>query len=192
MAPDRHLLVDAYNVIHAWPELRALLVQHGPDAAQAKLIDALRPIHDTEGWRVSIVFDGKGDEILIERPGTELTFSLVYGPKGLSADGVIEQIVANTALPAEQDRRPSKRQRHADAPEIVVATRDNLLGESAAANGARLLSPTGLREWAGEAAARQTREVLARQRLSGGDWKKAVSPWSKLQKVHREDAKKVQ
>jgi hypothetical protein len=115
---------------------------------------------------------------------------LVYGPKGLSADGVIEQIVANATLPPEQDRRPPKRKHDAEKPEIVVATRDNLLGESAAANGARLLSPAGLREWAGEAAARQTRAVLARQRLTGGDWKKAVSPWSKLQKLNREDAKK--
>ena len=45
----------------------------------------LRPIHDIEGWRVTIVFDGSGDdEIRVERPGKELTFSYVFGPKGLT------------------------------------------------------------------------------------------------------------
>ena len=41
MSPDRHLLVDAFNVIHAWPELRAVLTAHGPDALRARqLADA--------------------------------------------------------------------------------------------------------------------------------------------------------
>jgi len=106
--PDRHLLVDAYNVIHAWPDLRAALRTHGPEAARALLADALRPLHDSAGWRVSLVFDGRGPELLIERPGPELTFSHLHAPSGLTADAIIEQIVLNATLPTVNSSNPSK------------------------------------------------------------------------------------
>jgi predicted RNA-binding protein with PIN domain len=182
MPPDRHLLVDAYNVIHAWPELRTALADHGPDAARALLATALRPIHDAEGWRVTIVFDGKGDAITVERPGTELTFSYVFGPSGLSADGVIEQLVANANLDPDLDRRPGRGKKEEPA-EIVVATRDNLLGESARASGARLLTPELLRDWADRAASQQTRDLLTRQKRGHSTWKSATSLGDKLPKL---------
>jgi hypothetical protein len=174
VAADRHLLVDAYNVIHAWPELRALLGKDNPDAARARLLELLRPIHDTEGWRVTVVFDGRGDELLIERPGTDLTFSCVYGPRGLSADGVIEQLVANAA------ERAGGKARRGEEMEIIVATRDNLLGEAAAACGARPLSPDGLLDWAQHAAARQRENVATRSKRTQKDWRAGGSPWDKL------------
>jgi predicted RNA-binding protein with PIN domain len=178
MPPDRHLLVDAYNVIHAWPDLKAVLSTHGPDAARTQLATALRPIHDLEGWRVTIVFDGSGDEIRVERPGRELTFSYVFGPRGLSADAVIEQLVVNATLPPEEDRRPRRKNR--EKPEIVVATRDNLLSDATAACGARLMTPPLLRDWVETAAARQTREVLAKSRNAAAAWRSGHSPWDKL------------
>ncbi len=168
------------NVIHAWPELRAVLTEHGPDAARTQLATALRPIHDIEGWRVTIVVDGSGDEIRIERPGKELTFSYVFGPKGLTADAIIEQLVGNATLSPDEDRR-SRKKKDRDA-EIVVATRDNMLSEATAANGARLMTPNLLREWATDAAARQVREVLARSRKAASEWRSGVSPWEKLPK----------
>jgi predicted RNA-binding protein with PIN domain len=177
---DRHLLVDALNVIHAWPELRAVLATHGADAARTQLATILRPIHDIEGWRVTIVLDGAGDEIRVERPGKELTFSYVYGPKGLTADGIIEQLVGNATLSPDEDRR-SRKKKDRDA-EIVVATRDNMLSEATAANGARLMTPNLLREWAKDAAARQGREVLARSRKAASQWQAGASPWDKLTK----------
>jgi predicted RNA-binding protein with PIN domain len=177
---DRHLLVDAFNVIHAWPNLRAVLKEHGPDAARTQLADALRPIHDVEGWRVTIVVDGNGDEIRVERPGKELTFSYVFGPKGLTADGVIEQLVANATLPPEEDRRTSKKKKGES--EIVVATRDNMLSDATAASGARLMTPPLLRDWAEQAAARQTRDVLTRARQAAQKWQADASPWAKLTK----------
>lgn len=180
MTPDRHLLVDAFNVIHAWPDLRAVLQAHGPEAARAQLADRLRPIHDVEGWRVTIVLDGSGEEIRVERPGKELTFSYVYGPRGQSADAIIEQLVVNANLPPEEDRRP--RRKNKTATEIVVATRDNMLSEAAAAAGARLMTPEFLRDWAESAATRQTRDVLARARQSSARWQGQTSPWDKLSK----------
>ena len=178
MSSDRHLLVDAFNVIHAWPDLKAVLAAHGPDAARTQLADALRPIHDVEGWRVTLVFDGSGDEIRVERPGREPTFSYVFAPKGVSADGIIEQLVVNATLAPEEDRRPRKKKRV--AAEIVVATRDNLLSEAAAAAGARLMTPHFLRDWAEQAAARQTREVLAKSRKAASAWKAGDTAWDKL------------
>jgi hypothetical protein len=107
-----------------------------------------------------------------------LTFSYVFGPKGLSADGVIEQLVANATLPPAQDRRP--RSRHAEPADIVVATRDNMLSDATAASGARLLTPELLRDWAEHAAARQTRDVLTKSRKTAAAWKTGHSPWDKL------------
>jgi len=207
-----HLLVDAYNVIHAWPDLRAALLHHGPDAARAQLAEAVRPIHDSAGWRVSLVFDGRGPDLLIERPGPDLTFSYVYGPAGLTADAIIEQIVLNSTLPSSSaqptiTKSSSKKiSRHAlcaskgkksssssplSAPssslpppdhEIVVVTRDNLLGEATAAAGARTLSPDGLRDWAQSCAAQQSRILATRSRRSQSSWHSAPSPWDKLSK----------
>ncbi len=180
MPPDRHLLVDAFNVIHAWPDLRQALNTHGPDAARTQLAEALRPIHDVEGWRVTIVLDGSGEVLRVERPGEELTFSYVYGPKGQSADAIIEQLVVNANLPADEDRRPRKK--HKADQELVVATRDNMLSEAAAAAGARLMTPDFLKDWAESAGARQTREVLARSRHTASQWQKGQSPWDKLER----------
>jgi predicted RNA-binding protein with PIN domain len=212
MPSDRHVLIDAYNVIHAWPHLRAALKDHGPDAARAQLADAVRPIHDIAGWRVSLVFDGRGDALVIERPGTELTFSYVYGPRGLTADAVIEQIVLNATLPsldapggkaasarpaaAKASRKfsPKNIRRHSQDPaasqrprldpdkEIIVVTRDNLLSEATAASGAHNLSPTGLLDWVRNLAAQQTRDLTTRHQKSRSAWKSAPSPWDKLSK----------
>jgi hypothetical protein len=234
--PDRHLLVDAYNVIHAWPDLRAALLHHGPEAARALLADALRPLHDSAGWRVSLVFDGQGPDLLIERPGPELTFSHIHAPSGLTADAIIEQIVLNSTLstqslskgrPQSSSPQPSssktsrqtlsmskgkkfppsktsnRRKKYPSKPataglpseasakegptlhpdkEIVVVTRDNLLSEATAAAGARTLSPDGLRDWAQNCAAQQTRTLLNRHSRSQSRWQSAPSPWGKLTK----------
>jgi hypothetical protein len=52
VAFEKHLLIDAANVIHAWPELRALL-KRDRDAARSQLIQCAGAVHDAESVRGS-------------------------------------------------------------------------------------------------------------------------------------------
>lgn len=96
MAFEKHLLVDAANVLHAWPELRALL-KRDRDAARSQLTQRLAAIHDAETMRVTLVVDGRGREIVVEHPSGQATLALIYTPSSLTADDVIEQMVGRSA-----------------------------------------------------------------------------------------------
>lgn len=96
MAFEKHLLVDAANVLHAWPELRALL-KRDRDAARSQLVQRLTAIHDAESMRVTIVVDGRGREIVVEHPSGQATLAVVYTPSSHTADDVIEQMVGRSA-----------------------------------------------------------------------------------------------
>ncbi len=152
-----HLLIDGYNVIHAWQELR-LVLRDSVIAARERLLVEVRPIHDEDGYRVTVVFDGSGDKMEIERPGGGLEFSVVYAPKGLSADGVIEQIVCGSADP----RR------------IVVVTGDRMIADAIVAAGAQVQSPDDLAAWVGRSMAEQRRRLEAQRRKTNSSWKNNV------------------
>lgn len=149
-----HLLVDGSNVVHAWPELRAEL-RRAKEVAKARLVERLRPLHDAAGWRVTVVFDGRGSEIAIERPGPELTFSVLHTPAGTTADDIIERLVAHAADPRA----------------ITVATGDRAERSTVEAAGAATVSPEGLREWADRAAAEQSAAVVRRNRSNAMAWR---------------------
>lgn len=99
MAFEKHLLVDGANLLHAWPELRALM-KRDRDAARSQLVQRLSAVHDAEQTRVTVVFDGRGDELVVERPSGYVTFSVLYTPSSLTADDVIEQLVGRAADPS--------------------------------------------------------------------------------------------
>ncbi|MDF3058660.1 MAG: RNA-binding protein [Rariglobus sp.] len=99
MAFEKHLLVDAANVLHAWPDLRVLL-KRDRDAARSRLVQRLGAIHDAESVRLTVVIDGRGREIVIEHPSQQATLTVVYTPSSLTADDVIEQMVGRSADPS--------------------------------------------------------------------------------------------
>lgn len=99
MAFPKHLLVDAANVLHAWPETRGLF-KRDRDAARALLIQRLAALHDAESIRVTLVVDGRGTEITLEHPSNQSTFTVIYTPRSLTADDVIEQMVGRSAISA--------------------------------------------------------------------------------------------
>jgi uncharacterized protein len=100
VAFEKHLLVDAANVIHAWPEMRALL-KRDRDAARSQLLQRISAVHDIESIRVTIVIDGRGAEIVVEHPSRQATLTVVYTPSSLTADDVIEQMVGRSADPSQ-------------------------------------------------------------------------------------------
>ena len=86
------VIVDGYNVIHAWPPLKRLLGDATLEAARDKLIERLSVFGMVAGADVTVVFDAhhsaarSSSEELIE--GVHVMFTR----KGHSADHAIERI----------------------------------------------------------------------------------------------------
>ena len=86
------VIVDGYNVIHAWPQLKRLLGEATLEAARDKLIGRLSVFGMVAGADVTVVFDAhhsaarSNSEELVE--GVRVLFTR----KGHSADHAIERI----------------------------------------------------------------------------------------------------
>ena len=78
------VVVDGYNVIHAWPTLKSLM-NESLEAARDKLIDRLAVYAHVSGAEVTVVF-----------------VHVIYTRKGHSADHAIERIAYST----QGDRDP--------------------------------------------------------------------------------------
>ncbi|MFI5245159.1 MAG: NYN domain-containing protein [Gemmatimonadales bacterium] len=107
------LIVDGYNIIHAWPALHSTLRERGLEDARRQLVSALSEYAAQTGVAVTVVFDGHA------RPGgvpsTEKLdgVTVLFGSKRATADHVIERAAY----------RASQRGEGAD---VVVATDDRL------------------------------------------------------------------
>lgn len=127
----RRLIVDGYNVIHAWPELKLALRRHGLEQARRRLVSRLGEYRAGTGAEVIVVFDshnrprGTGDIEVID--GVELR----YGSSDESADHVIERLMH------EATRRQL-------AGESVVATNDRLQRAMVSAMGVATMSAEAL------------------------------------------------
>jgi predicted RNA-binding protein with PIN domain len=84
------LVVDGYNVIHAWPMLKRLLSAASLEAARDKLVERLAVLGMVRGAEVTVVFDShraaSSSEEMVE--GVRVLFTR----KGHSADHAIERI----------------------------------------------------------------------------------------------------
>lgn len=90
----QRLLVDGYNVVHGWPELRRLLDRVGAEEARRHLIGLLGEYVALTGAEVTVVFDGPpttGPAQLVD--GVTVLFSGAAG----SADHLIERLVNRAA-----------------------------------------------------------------------------------------------
>jgi predicted RNA-binding protein with PIN domain len=153
-APTRHLLVDGSNVMHAWPELRALLPDRR-ESARGRLAQAVGVLHDLEGIRVTLVFDGRGAQLSVEQPTGAGTFAQVHTPAGVTADDAIIQLV-------RQARRPA---------DCVVATDDRGERQAVEALGAAVISADDLAGWVGRAGERQQARLDAGRRENEQRWR---------------------
>lgn len=137
-----HLIVDGYNLAHAWKELRPLL-RRRLDAAAERILQQLRPVHDFLGWELTIVFDGRGEQLTIAHPDPgDALLTVVYSASGQTADAVIERLLA---------RAPS-------AENWRVASDDRALAQTALSYGAEPLSIA------------QTLDLLERVEGQARDW----------------------
>ena len=137
---EEYLLVDGYNIIFAWEELKRL-VETNVEGARGKLADVLC---NYQGWRkctVILVFDaykvegGRGEVLKYHN------IYIVYTKEAETADQYIEKTVRRIAHSAD----------------VTVATSDGLEQVIILGQGARRMSAAGLREEV-ELALREMRE----------------------------------
>ena len=90
---EQILIVDGYNVIFSWPELKKLSKQ-SLEHARMRLADMLQNYGRHKGYSVILVFDGKyamNAEAFTERLADD--FMRVYTTEGETADSFIERTV---------------------------------------------------------------------------------------------------
>jgi len=154
----RHLLIDGSNILHAWPELRALLARDR-DAARATLAAAAAGLEEAEHLRVSLVFDGRGSELTLEHPSGRPEFTIFYTPAGVTADEVIGQLVAKSRQPGD----------------CLVATDDRAERQTIESLGALGLSSADLAAWVRQSSSRMGMRLQDRNRANDRDWRKPGS-----------------
>jgi hypothetical protein len=107
------LIVDGYNIIHAWPALHSTLRERGLEDARRQLVSALSEYAAQTGIAVTVVFDAHGRPGAI--PSTEKVdgVTVLFGSKRATADHVIERAAYKAAQRGE-------------GADVVVATDDRL------------------------------------------------------------------
>lgn len=151
------IILDACNLLHAWPDYREMMDRHFESALQ-KLTHEARVFHDLDGTPVSLVVDGKGETLEWQHPTSEPSLTWAYAPKGVSADTIIERWVA----------------RWPDASELTVVTGDRALAQTVESHGASTWSPGSFLDEVNAARRRldrKTEEIGKIQHSTEADWK---------------------
>ena len=121
------LLVDGNNILHAWPDLVALLVRDR-NAARAELVRRLEEYRGFSGEQVVVVFDGRGLSTSEER--LESGLQVFYSGDGNTADEIVERLA----------------RKYASTFDIVVATDDRAEQDVVIGAGAQILTSDGLKD----------------------------------------------
>src|ERR1700716_983694 len=91
------VIVDGYNVIHAWPQLKRLLGEASLEAARDRLIERLSVFGMVVGADVTVVFDAHHSTARSNSNENVEGVQVVFTRKGHSADRVIERIAYDAA-----------------------------------------------------------------------------------------------
>lgn len=137
------LLVDGYNVIHAWPELKGLL-RHSLEDARDALIDRLAVYAQVTGADVTVVFDAHKTKSLASATERVSGVHVMFTRKGMSADHAIERLSYQIAGAGEP---------------LVVATNDRFQRDLVAGMGGGVISAEELQRRVVEAEKQLSRSV---------------------------------
>ena len=86
------LVVDGYNVINGWPELKSL-ARENLEHARVKLLDILANYQGITDWQTVVIFDAHSVKGQYERRETYQGIQVIYSREGETADSVIERFV---------------------------------------------------------------------------------------------------
>lgn len=127
--PD-YLLVDGYNIIHAWKELSAMAQDDNMDAARQALMNRLSSFKGMDEREIILVFDAYRVQGEAQRVTRFHNISVVYTKEAETADEYIEKVSYEIG----------KKHR------VTVATGDSVIQLIALGHGALRISPDMLRE----------------------------------------------
>ena len=86
------LIVDGYNVIHAWTSLKRLASDASLEAARERLIERLSVLGLVTGEAVTVVFDAHHSSSLSNSAEMVEGVRVIFTRKGHSADHAIERL----------------------------------------------------------------------------------------------------
>ncbi|HKW60744.1 MAG TPA: NYN domain-containing protein [Candidatus Dormibacteraeota bacterium] len=86
------LIVDGYNVVHAWPALKRLLTTASLEDARDELVRRLAVLGMVSGEEVTVVFDAHHSTAMSNTEETVDGVRVVFTRKGHSADHSIERL----------------------------------------------------------------------------------------------------
>lgn len=128
-AKEEYLLIDGYNIIFAWPELKEL-AKENMDSAKSRLLDYLSKYKSVQNCQIIVVFDAYRVQGHPEEVIEYDNLFVVYTREAQTADQYIEKF-------AHDNRRKY---------DITVATSDGLQQVIIRGEGCALMSATELRE----------------------------------------------
>lgn len=86
------LIVDGYNIVHAWPSLKRLLTTASLEDARDELIRRVAVLGLITGESVTVVFDAHHSNAMANSEEMVEGVRVIFTRKGLSADHAIERI----------------------------------------------------------------------------------------------------
>ncbi|HEY6875284.1 MAG TPA: NYN domain-containing protein [Candidatus Dormibacteraeota bacterium] len=85
------LIVDGYNIVHAWPDLKGL-IRFSLEAARDRLVERMAVFAQVRGADVTVVFDAHRTTAKANSTQTVDGVHVVFTRKGHSADHAIERL----------------------------------------------------------------------------------------------------
>jgi predicted RNA-binding protein with PIN domain len=89
------LLVDGYNVVGAWADLRRIRDREGLEAARRQLVESLTNYSAFQGYDTQVVFDSQYRDTGRSREVVTPSLSIHYTDFGQTADTFIEKTCAD-------------------------------------------------------------------------------------------------
>ncbi len=164
---EEYLLVDGYNIIHAWPELEGL-ANENMEFARGKLMDILSNYQPIRRCKIMLVFDAYRVEGRKESVEAYHNIRVVYTGEAQTADHFIEKF-------AHDNKRKYR---------VTVATSDGLQQIIIRGAGAGLISARELRETILEAEATVAERYLTKRRPEGSKLEDAL-PKEAIEKLKK-------
>ena len=138
------VIVDGYNVIHAWPSLKRLLTDASLEAARDRLIERLSVLGLVTGADVTVVFDAHHSAARATSDELIEGVHVMFTRKGHSADHAIERIAYEASQAADV---------------ITVATSDRFQRDLVRGMGGAVISALELERLVKDAEAEMDRRV---------------------------------
>ena len=138
------LIVDGYNVVHAWPSLKRLLSTASLEDARDELVRRVSVLGMVSGESVTVVFDAHHSASLSNSEENVEGVRVIFTRKGHSADHAIERL-AYAATKADEV--------------ITVATSDRFQADLVRGMGGAVISALELERRVEEAEKEMTRRV---------------------------------